>query len=336
MYKGIEIATGEPVAIKIVPIEEDGEDVTREIEILRQLAHPQIVGYRASFTTARDLWIVMELCQASLHSVTRARGGLDAASVAFVIREAVAGLAFIHENRKIHRDIKADNILIARDGSVKLADFGVTAQLASTVSRRRTVIGSPYWMAPEVIQGTEYGTPADVWSLGITAIELAEGIPPRHEIHRMRLMFQIPNLPPPALTDDDAWPPAMVDFIARCCVKDPEGRATCGELSGHPFVRDAGRVDIMGHGGVGDKVEEAGSGDEGATLPTSDVATVLMTDTMRRGCERTEVIAARQAELLDGSEAYQLEARRAMVQEVMGQLRDDEEALVAALKRKGG
>ncbi|KAI8914316.1 kinase-like domain-containing protein [Gorgonomyces haynaldii] len=141
--------------------------------------------------------------------------------------------------RKIHRDIKAGNVLLTDKGEAKLADFGVAGQLADHSSKRVTVVGTPYWMAPEVIQEVGYGTNADVWSLGITCIEMAEGRPPYHDIHPMRAIFIIPSKPPPTLETPEDFSEVFCDFIARCLTKNPAKRPTARELLSDPFIQRA-------------------------------------------------------------------------------------------------
>ena len=133
--------------------------------------------------------------------------------IAIVMQQSLRGLHYLHMAKKIHRDIKSGNILLNHDGDCKLADFGVSAELATTMSKRKTVIGTPYWMAPEVLQSQEYNGKADIWSLAITAIELAVGEPPHSNVHPMRAIFMIPNSDPPTLPEPERWSADFHDFI---------------------------------------------------------------------------------------------------------------------------
>lgn len=161
------------------------------------------------------------------------------------MKDALKGLHYLHSLRKIHRDIKAGNILLNDKGEGKLADFGVSGQLSDTMAKRQTVIGTPFWMAPEVIQEVGYDVKADIWSLGITAIEIAEGKPPYANIHPMRAIFMIPSKPPPKLSEADRFSKEFNDFIAKCLIKNPEQRPTAADMLKHPFLANTKGPDVL-------------------------------------------------------------------------------------------
>ncbi|KAM9409990.1 serine/threonine-protein kinase 4-like [Pholidichthys leucotaenia] len=233
--------TGEIVAIKQVPVESDLQEIIKEISIMQQCNSPHVVRYYGSYFKNRDLWIVMEYCGAgSVSDIIRIRNKtLTEEEIAAILQSTLKGLEYLHFMRKIHRDIKAGNILLNSEGHAKLADFGVAGQLTDTMAKRNTVIGTPFWMAPEVIQEIGYNCVADIWSLGITAIEMAEGKPPYADIHPMRAIFMIPTNPPPTFRKPDQWSPAFIDFVSQCLVKNPENRATATQLLQHTFIKSA-------------------------------------------------------------------------------------------------
>uniref|UniRef100_A0A3Q3QKG8 non-specific serine/threonine protein kinase n=1 Tax=Monopterus albus TaxID=43700 RepID=A0A3Q3QKG8_MONAL len=222
--------TGEIVAIKQVPVESDLQEIIKEISIMQQCNSPHVVRYYGSYFKNSDLWIVMEYCGAgSVSDIIRIRNKtLTEEEIATILQSTLKGLEYLHFMRKIHRDIKA-----------KLADFGVAGQLTDTMAKRNTVIGTPFWMAPEVIQEIGYNCVADIWSLGITAIEMAEGKPPYADIHPMRAIFMIPTNPPPTFRNPDLWSPPFQDFVGQCLVKNPEHRVTATQLLQHPFIKSA-------------------------------------------------------------------------------------------------
>ncbi|XP_067887258.1 serine/threonine-protein kinase 3 isoform X3 [Heterodontus francisci] len=191
VFKAIHKESGQVVAIKQVPVESDLQEIIKEISIMQQCDSAYVVNYYGSYFKNTDLWIVMEYCGAgSVSDIIRLRNKtLIEDEIATILKSTLKGLEYLHFMRKIHRDIKAGNILLNTEGHAKLADFGVAGQLTDTMAKRNTVIGTPFWMAPEVIQEIGYNCVADIWSLGITAIEMAEGKPPYADIHPMRHTF---------------------------------------------------------------------------------------------------------------------------------------------------
>uniref|UniRef100_A0ABI7XU37 non-specific serine/threonine protein kinase n=1 Tax=Felis catus TaxID=9685 RepID=A0ABI7XU37_FELCA len=203
VFKAIHKESGQVVAIKQVPVESDLQEIIKEISIMQQCDSPYVVKYYGSYFKNTDLWIVMEYCGAgSVSDIIRLRNKtLTEDEIATILKSTLKGLEYLHFMRKIHRDIKAGNILLNTEGHAKLADFGVAGQLTDTMAKRNTVIGTPFWMAPEVIQEIGYNCVADIWSLGITSIEMAEGKPPYADIHPMRHAF-IKNAKPVSILRD--------------------------------------------------------------------------------------------------------------------------------------
>lgn len=247
VYKAQHKESGQVLAIKQVPVDTDLQEIIKEISIMQQCDSPYIVKYFGSYFKNTDLWIVMEYCGGgSVSDIMRLRRKtLTEDEIATVLYYTLKGLEYLHERRKIHRDIKAGNILLNMDGDAKLADFGVAGQLTDTMAKRNTVIGTPYWMAPEVIQEIGYDCVADIWSLGITALEMAEGKPPYGDIHPMRAIFMIPTKPPPSFRDPDKWSPQFSDFVSKCLVKNPEQRTSAKELLKHEFILGAKPREIL-------------------------------------------------------------------------------------------
>jgi len=241
VYKAIYKEAGQVVAIKQVPVESDLQEIIKEIAIMQQCDSPFVVKYYGSYFKNTDLWIVMEYCGAGsvIDIIRLRRKTLTEEEIATVLKDTLKGLEYLHFMRKIHRDVKAGNILLNTDGHSKLADFGVAGQLTDTMAKRNTVIGTPFWMAPEVIQEIGYDCVADVWSLGITAIEVGEGKPPYSDIHPMRAIFMIPTKPPPTFRDPEKWSESFIDFVSKCLIKSPAQRGTATTLLQHPFIKTA-------------------------------------------------------------------------------------------------
>ncbi|XP_023805778.1 TRAF2 and NCK-interacting protein kinase isoform X17 [Oryzias latipes] len=253
VYKGRHVKTGQLAAIKVMDVTGDEEEeIKAEINMLKKYSHHRnIATYYGAFIKKNppgmddQLWLVMEFCGAG--SVTdlikNTKGNsLKEEWIAYICREILRGLTHLHQHKVIHRDIKGQNVLLTENAEVKLVDFGVSAQLDRTVGRRNTFIGTPYWMAPEVIACDEnpdatYDFKSDLWSLGITAIEMAEGAPPLCDMHPMRALFLIPRNPAPRLKSKK-WSKKFQSFIESCLLKSHSQRPSTEQLLKHPFIRD--------------------------------------------------------------------------------------------------
>ncbi|XP_077988055.1 mitogen-activated protein kinase kinase kinase kinase 4-like isoform X2 [Glandiceps talaboti] len=254
VYKGRHVKTGQLAAIKVMDVtEEEEEEIKLEINVLKKYSHHRnIATYYGAFIKKGlrgghddQLWLVMEYCGAgSVTDLVKATKGntLKEEWIAYISREILRGLSHLHAKHVIHRDIKGQNVLLTENAEVKLVDFGVSAQLDKTIGRRNTFIGTPYWMAPEVIACDEdpaatYDYRSDIWSLGISALEMAEGAPPLCDMHPMRALFLIPRNPPPRLKSKK-WNKKFHNFIDQCLVKDYTKRPNTEGLLRHPFIKD--------------------------------------------------------------------------------------------------
>ncbi|KAA8577320.1 hypothetical protein EYC84_007287 [Monilinia fructicola] len=222
VYKGVDKRTGQAVAIKVIDVEnaeDEVEDIIQEISIL------------PNYTPRGSCGDLMK------------PGLIQEEYISIIIRELLLGLDYLHGDKKLHRDIKAANVLLGANGQVKLADFGVSGQLSATMTKKNTFVGTPFWMAPEVIKQSGYDHKADIWSLGITALELANGEPPYSDIHPMKVLFLIPKNAPPKLEGN--FTKAFKEFVELCLQRDPRERPSARELLKHPFVRRAKKTSYL-------------------------------------------------------------------------------------------
>lgn len=346
VYKGRHRRTGQLAAIKIMSVTEDEEEeIKLEINVLRKYSnHVNIARYYGAFikkdtsnSQEDHLWLVMEFCGAGsvtdLVKATKTRS-LKEDWIAYICRDVLEGVNHLHRHHVIHRDIKGQNILLTENAEVKLVDFGVSAQLDRTVGRRNTFIGTPYWMAPEVIVCDEqpdatYDNRCDMWSIGITAIEMAESQPPLCDMHPMRALFLIPRSEPPKLKSRKSWSKKFRDFVNVCVIKDYLQRPTAEQLLQHDFIRGSRaqdrkiRIEIKDfidrarrRRGMIDMEEEYGEGDEydlaaviqeeerGDTLNEAPGATLRRNLTMMQGGEPSPVDKTFERNIFEDDEGH--------------------------------
>lgn len=228
-------------AVKFIEMSEDGsEDLQNEIDILKTTTECQyVVKYYGAYKKENYLMIVMEYCDGGsvLDVMQVTNGGITEPQIASICYHVLKGLSYMHSHKILHRDIKAGNVLLTSDGKAKLADFGVSTKLLTTIQKHKTVVGSPYWMSPEVIVAKNgYDHKADIWSLGITAIEMAESKPPLYDVNPLRVIFVIPKRAPPTLQKPDQWSANFQDFVAKCLHMSPAERPSAADLLQHPFI----------------------------------------------------------------------------------------------------
>ncbi|XP_076294445.1 MAP4K3-like protein hppy isoform X15 [Lasioglossum baleicum] len=245
VYKAKRLSMNDLAAIKVIKLE-PGDDfaiIQQEILMMKDCRHPNIIAYYGSYLRRDKLWICMEYCGGgSLQDIYHITGPLSEIQIAYMCRETLLGLAYLHSMGKMHRDIKSANILLTEAGDVKLADFGVSAQITATINKRKSFIGTPYWMAPEVAAVERkggYNQLCDIWACGITAIELAELQPPMFDLHPMRALFLMSKsgFKPPTLKDKDKWSPTFHNFVKVALTKNPKKRPTAEKLLQHAFFQ---------------------------------------------------------------------------------------------------
>ncbi|XP_032452861.1 mitogen-activated protein kinase kinase kinase kinase 5 isoform X10 [Nasonia vitripennis] len=245
VYKAKRLSMNDLAAIKVIKLE-PGDDfaiIQQEILMMRDCLHPNIIAYYGSYLRRDKLWICMEYCGGgSLQDIYHITGPLTEIQIAYMCRETLLGLAYLHGMGKMHRDIKGANILLTEAGDVKLADFGVSAQITATINKRKSFIGTPYWMAPEVAAVERkggYNQLCDIWAIGITSIELAELQPPMFDLHPMRALFLMSKsgFKPPTLKDRDKWSQTFHSFVKVALTKNPKKRPTAEKLLQHAFFQ---------------------------------------------------------------------------------------------------
>ncbi|KAL0274266.1 UNVERIFIED_CONTAM: hypothetical protein PYX00_006732 [Menopon gallinae] len=245
VYKAKRIETNDLAAIKVIQLEpgDDFQIIQQEILMMKDCRHPNIIAYYGSYLRKDKLWICMEYCGGgSLQDIYHITGPLTEPQIAYMCRETLEGLSYLHKMGKMHRDIKGANILLTEVGDVKLADFGVSAQITATINKRKSFIGTPYWMAPEVAAVERkggYNQLCDIWAIGVTAIELAELQPPMYDLHPMRALFLMSKsgFKPPTLKERDKWSPTFHNFVKVALTKNPKKRPTADKLLEHPFFK---------------------------------------------------------------------------------------------------
>eukprot|EP01083_Nonionella_stella_P124980 377776_1 len=247
VYKALDKRDGELVAIKIMPMEVQSGSIEKEIQALRSCKSPYVVQFRGSYKKDDNIWLAMEYCGAgSVLDIMRVTGeNLNEDQIQVVMRESLKGLEYLHSKNIVHRDIKACNVLLDDRGACKLADLGVSKD-TTQYGPAQTTVGTPYWMAPEILAKGAYNVKADIWSLGITAIEMATGKPPHSDKPPLQVIYLIPKAPPPNLPEDeDHWSDQFRDFVSCCCIKDPNKRPSATELLQHPWIQSGNDMSIL-------------------------------------------------------------------------------------------
>ncbi|XP_078031362.1 mitogen-activated protein kinase kinase kinase kinase 5 isoform X1 [Epinephelus lanceolatus] len=300
VYKARNIQTGELAAVKIIKLEpgDDFSIIQQEIFMVKECMHHNIVAYFGSYLCREKLWICMEYCGGgSLQDIYHVTGPLSELQIAYVCRETLQGLGYLHTKGKMHRDIKGANILLTDNGDVKLADFGVAAKITATIAKRKSFIGTPYWMAPEVAaveKNGGYNQLCDIWAVGITSIELAELQPPMFDLHPMRALFLMSksSFQPPKLKDKNKWSTAFHNFVKVSLTKNPKKRPTAEKLLSHVYVSQTGltrrlAVDLLDKMNNPDNHQHYSEVDDDDLEPLSAVRHTIRSTNKQARAERT-------------------------------------------------
>lgn len=249
VYKAVNLKTNEVYALKMINLDEASEinDLIKEIHFLSRNQSKYLTKHFETFLEDTNMWIVLEYCGGgSCADLLKCFGKLNEEVTAYIIRDVLKGLEYLHQQKKVHRDVKLANILLTDQGEVKLADFGVSGEMTMTRTRRNTLVGTPYWMAPEVITRSEegYNSKADIWYTGITTIELVKGKPPLSQFDPMKALFEIPKKKPPAL-EGKHHSGQIKNFVRYCLVKMPGQRPNASTLLHHQFITSCPNISLV-------------------------------------------------------------------------------------------
>lgn len=244
VYKAKHLKDNIVCAVKVIPMKKETkiEQIEQEIAMMELCNHKNIVKYCGTYLKGTDLWIAMELMDGGKLTDLVLQTRFTEPEIALVLKETLEALSYMHKTLMIHRDIKTDNILLNSKGDIKLADFGFCCRVKEAHDMRKSVMGTPYWMAPEVIRGTDYNFKADIWSLGIVAIEMADGEPPHMELQPLRALFVIATQGSPTVKEPEKWSELFKEFLGMCLQKNQDYRATADELLAHPFLKKASQT----------------------------------------------------------------------------------------------
>ncbi|KAI8374915.1 kinase-like domain-containing protein [Choanephora cucurbitarum] len=248
VYVAQSLATNTKVAIKQMDLAHQPRKdlIVTEILVMKESQHPNIVNYLDSFLVRNsDLWVIMEYMEGGALTDVIDNNTMTEQQIATVCHETTAGLLHLHSQNILHRDIKSDNILLNAQGQVKISDFGFCAKLTDQRNKRATMVGTPYWMAPEVVKQKEYGAKVDIWSLGIMAIEMIENEPPYLDEEPLKALYLIATNGTPTLKNPEKLSRELKSFLAVCLCVDVRSRATAEELMNHEFLKKAGPLEIL-------------------------------------------------------------------------------------------